>query len=65
MMRKHGDGIGIKASGGIRDLPTALAMIEAGADRLGMSASVAVIEALKTADDKRPKIDENQSATLR
>ncbi len=36
----------VKAAGGIRDLPTALAMIEAGADRLGMSASVAVLKQL-------------------
>ncbi len=37
--------IKIKAAGGIRDLKTALSMIEAGADRLGMSASVDVIRA--------------------
>jgi deoxyribose-phosphate aldolase len=30
---------GVKASGGIRDLATALAMVEAGADRLGCSAT--------------------------
>lgn len=36
----------VKASGGIRDLATALAMIEAGADRLGLSATVAILEAL-------------------
>jgi deoxyribose-phosphate aldolase len=36
----------VKASGGIRDLATALAMIEAGADRLGLSATVAVLESL-------------------
>lgn len=36
----------VKASGGIRDLAGALAMLEAGASRLGMSASVAVVEAL-------------------
>jgi deoxyribose-phosphate aldolase len=37
----------VKAAGGIRDLPTALAMVEAGADRLGMSASVAIIAAFR------------------
>lgn len=37
----------VKASGGIRDLAAALAMIEAGADRLGLSATVAVLEALR------------------
>ena len=34
----------IKAAGGIRDLDTALRFIAAGADRLGMSASVKVME---------------------
>jgi deoxyribose-phosphate aldolase len=47
LMKKYGQGLLIKASGGIRDLPTALAMLEAGADRLGISASVEVVEALK------------------
>lgn len=37
----------VKAAGGIRDLPTARAMLEAGADRLGMSASVSVLAALR------------------
>ena len=34
----------IKASGGIRTLSDALTMIEAGADRLGCSASVKIME---------------------
>lgn len=33
----------IKASGGIRDYETAIAFVEAGADRLGCSASVAIV----------------------
>ncbi len=37
---------GVKASGGIRDLATALAMIEAGATRLGTSAGVAIMKNL-------------------
>jgi deoxyribose-phosphate aldolase len=45
LMKKHGDGIRIKASGGIRDVATALAMLDAGADRLGLSASVAIVKA--------------------
>lgn len=45
LMKRCAGGLKVKASGGIRDLPTALQMIEAGADRLGMSASVAVAEA--------------------
>ena len=47
LMKKYGEGLFVKASGGIRDLATAMAMIEAGADRLGMSASVGVVEELK------------------
>lgn len=35
--------IGIKASGGIKDRKTAMAMIEAGATRLGTSVSVAIV----------------------
>ena len=34
----------VKASGGIRDLETAKAMIQAGADRLGTSATVKIVE---------------------
>jgi deoxyribose-phosphate aldolase len=47
LMRKHAQGLLIKASGGITDLPKALALLEAGADRLGTSASVALVEAMK------------------
>ena len=39
-----GDEVKVKAAGGIRDLKTALAMIEAGAERLGTSAGVATVE---------------------
>ena len=39
-----GDEVKVKAAGGIRDLTTALAMIEAGAERLGTSAGVAIVE---------------------
>ncbi len=45
MRETVGDTIGVKASGGIRDLETALKMIESGADRLGASASVAIMQA--------------------
>jgi deoxyribose-phosphate aldolase len=41
-----GPDIGVKAAGGIRDLPTALAMIEAGATRLGTSSGAALLDAL-------------------
>ena len=40
------DRLGVKASGGIRDAATALAMIEAGASRLGLSSSRAILEGL-------------------
>lgn len=39
-----GPSFGVKASGGIRDLAAARAMLEAGADRLGTSAGVAIME---------------------
>ena len=40
---------GVKAAGGIRDTATALAMIEAGATRLGTSNSVAIVRGAATA----------------
>jgi len=39
-----GPGVQVKASGGVRDADVAQAMIEAGADRIGASASVAIVE---------------------
>lgn len=39
-----GPNMGVKASGGIRNSETALAMIEAGATRLGTSASVEIVK---------------------
>lgn len=42
-----GDEVKVKAAGGIRDLKTALAMIEAEAERLGTSAGVAIVEEYK------------------
>jgi len=42
-----GPGFGVKASGGIRSLADAMAMLEAGASRLGTSASVAILSALQ------------------
>ncbi len=43
LLYKHASPIKVKASGGIRDLAAATAMLEAGAARLGMSAGVAVM----------------------
>lgn len=44
MHQAVGGRLGIKASGGIRDFETAQKMIDAGATRLGCSASAAIIE---------------------
>ncbi len=44
-----GPGFGVKASGGIRDAQTALAMVEAGASRLGTSAGVAILKGIPAA----------------
>ncbi len=46
MRRTVGDRLGVKASGGIRTAETAVAMIEAGANRLGCSATRAILAAL-------------------
>jgi deoxyribose-phosphate aldolase len=46
MRETVGPKFGVKASGGIRDLPTALAMIEAGATRLGTSSGIAIVKGL-------------------
>jgi len=47
MRQTVGPNIGVKASGGIRDTETALAMIAAGANRIGASAGIAIIHGLK------------------
>jgi deoxyribose-phosphate aldolase len=44
MRQTVGSGLGVKASGGIRTYPVALQMVCAGATRLGLSASVAVVQ---------------------
>ena len=41
-----GPDVGVKASGGIRTLADALAMLDAGANRIGVSASAALLESL-------------------
>jgi deoxyribose-phosphate aldolase len=46
MRETVGPNFGIKASGGIRDAKMALALIQAGATRLGTSAGVAIINSL-------------------
>jgi deoxyribose-phosphate aldolase len=43
LMKKYAEGLLVKAAGGIRDLPTALAMLDAGADRIGCSSTVTLL----------------------
>ncbi|MSN97681.1 deoxyribose-phosphate aldolase [Bacillus paralicheniformis] len=50
MREAVGPDIGVKASGGVRDKESALAMIEAGATRIGASAGVSIVKGL-TADE--------------
>jgi deoxyribose-phosphate aldolase len=49
MRRTVGPAIGVKASGGVRDMRDAQAMIAAGATRLGASASVAIVGGARAA----------------
>jgi deoxyribose-phosphate aldolase len=46
MRETVGDRLGVKASGGIRDTASALAMLDAGASRLGLSGTRAVLDGL-------------------
>jgi deoxyribose-phosphate aldolase len=47
LMRKAvGQNFGVKAAGGIRTLDQALGMVEAGANRIGTSAGVSIVESL-------------------
>lgn len=52
MRRVVGPHIGVKAAGGIRNLDTALALIQAGATRLGTSSGIAIVEAYKQLKSK-------------
>lgn len=52
LMRKTvGPDIGVKASGGVRDLEGARAMVEAGATRIGASAGVSIVNGEKANTD--------------
>ena len=52
LMRKTvGGDMGVKAAGGIRDFKQALAMIEAGANRIGTSTAVAIMETFADTTD--------------
>ncbi len=50
MRETVGPELGVKASGGIRTAAAALEMIEAGASRLGLSGTRAVLDGLETLD---------------
>lgn len=47
MKQSVGEEVAVKAAGGIRDLESALAMVEAGATRLGTSAGIKIVEEMK------------------
>ncbi|WP_439243180.1 deoxyribose-phosphate aldolase [Lonepinella sp. BR2474] len=47
MRQTVGEKLGVKASGGVRDTETAMAMINAGATRIGASAGIAIISGLQ------------------
>ena len=47
LLAKHAEGMKVKAAGGIRDLATALAMLDAGADRIGTSSGAEIVSGLK------------------
>jgi len=51
MRRVVGDGMGVKASGGVRTQEDAEAMVAHGATRIGASASVAIVKGLKGTSD--------------
>jgi deoxyribose-phosphate aldolase len=48
LLKQEGAPCKVKASGGIRTVGAAMAMLEAGADRLGCSASVAIVSEFKS-----------------
>lgn len=47
LMKKAAGGLRVKASGGIRTYSDTMKMIEAGADRIGASAGIAILEGLQ------------------
>jgi Deoxyribose-phosphate aldolase len=71
MKETVGDDVKVKAAGGIRNTDDFLAMIEAGADRIGTSSGVKIIDALskrfaqdridslelRAAEKEAPKVD--------
>ena len=51
MRRVVGPKMGVKASGGIRDFKTAVAMIQAGATRIGAGGSVAIMKGIASSEN--------------
>lgn len=51
MRRTVGADIGVKASGGVRDYKGAAAMVEAGASRIGASATIAILSGTESDSD--------------
>ena len=49
LMKKSAGGLKVKASGGIHNYTEAIAMLEAGADRIGASAGISIINGLEEA----------------
>ena len=47
MKETVGDDVNVKAAGGVRDWKTCKAMIEAGAERIGTSSSIAILEGFR------------------
>ncbi len=51
MRQAVGPNVGVKASGGVRDSAGAIAMVEAGANRIGASATIAILSGAKSDSD--------------
>ncbi|NBI06778.1 deoxyribose-phosphate aldolase [Senegalia massiliensis] len=51
MKKVVGDNLGVKASGGVRDIETASMMVESGANRIGASSSVSIVKGEKGSSD--------------
>ncbi len=48
LLHRHASPLRVKAAGGIRTLESTMAMLDAGADRIGTSAGVAIVEAARS-----------------
>ena len=57
MKETVGDAVKVKAAGGIRDANTFLAMIQAGAERIGTSSGVKIIKELEVRMDGKESME--------